>query len=295
MNAAEIARTLKGKKAGRGWKARCPAHDDREPSLSIVVGRDGKTLVHCFGGCSQDAVIDALKDRGLWATSDGKPRLQVVDHFDDDDTGRTTAALAIWKQSSPAQNTPVETYLRSRGIMLPIPPALRFHAALRHHPTATAWPAMIALVTGAGGAPVAIHRTYLAHDGKGKAAVTPQKMTLGPSRAGAVRLGEIQHGKSLAISEGVETGLSVAQACGFPVWAALSADGMQNVILPPEANAVILCADNDANGTGPRAAREAAERFLSEGRTARVMMPPDVGTDFNDLLLKPEQERATHV
>ena len=44
----------------------CPAHNDTSPSLSVTVGPDGKTLVHCHGGCSQEAVIDALRERGLW-------------------------------------------------------------------------------------------------------------------------------------------------------------------------------------------------------------------------------------
>jgi len=44
---------------------RCPAHDDRNPSLNIKA--DGnKLLVHCYAGCSQAAVISALRDRGLW-------------------------------------------------------------------------------------------------------------------------------------------------------------------------------------------------------------------------------------
>jgi len=44
----------------------CPAHNDTSPSLSVTVGPDGKTLVHCHGGCSQEAVIDALRERELW-------------------------------------------------------------------------------------------------------------------------------------------------------------------------------------------------------------------------------------
>jgi hypothetical protein len=43
----------------------CPAHEDSNPSLSIKEV-DGKVLVRCHAGCSQVAVIDALKARGLW-------------------------------------------------------------------------------------------------------------------------------------------------------------------------------------------------------------------------------------
>src|SRR5262245_32731488 len=43
----------------------CPAHDDPGPSLHVDF-RDGKVLVRCFGGCAQERVIDALRERGLW-------------------------------------------------------------------------------------------------------------------------------------------------------------------------------------------------------------------------------------
>ena len=47
------------------YKACCPAHDDNNPSLSISQKAD-RVLVHCWSGCSQSEVIQALRDRGLW-------------------------------------------------------------------------------------------------------------------------------------------------------------------------------------------------------------------------------------
>ncbi len=41
------------------WLARCPAHDDRSPSLSIT-DRDGRVLLHCFGGCETEDVLGAV-------------------------------------------------------------------------------------------------------------------------------------------------------------------------------------------------------------------------------------------
>ena len=41
MTAESIAKTLGGSKVGSGWMARCPAHNDREPSLSISAGDEG--------------------------------------------------------------------------------------------------------------------------------------------------------------------------------------------------------------------------------------------------------------
>ncbi len=62
MTAAEIIKAL----GGHGGKARCPAHDDKNPSLSISDKPTGGVLVRCHAGCSQEAVIDALKSRGQW-------------------------------------------------------------------------------------------------------------------------------------------------------------------------------------------------------------------------------------
>jgi len=65
MTAADLARALSGRKSGDGWAARCPAHQDRRPSLSIHE-RHGRILVHCHAGCPQAEVVDALRTRGLW-------------------------------------------------------------------------------------------------------------------------------------------------------------------------------------------------------------------------------------
>ena len=54
MTAETIAKALGGRKAGSGWTARCPAHDDRTPSLSIRDAENNKVLVRCHAGCDQE-------------------------------------------------------------------------------------------------------------------------------------------------------------------------------------------------------------------------------------------------
>jgi hypothetical protein len=56
----------------------CPAHGDKSPSLSVRE-KNGRVLVHCFGGCSQGDVIEALKARGLWSLNTG-PSPHVTRH-----------------------------------------------------------------------------------------------------------------------------------------------------------------------------------------------------------------------
>lgn len=48
------------RRSGSGWSAKCPAHDDRNPSLSLSAGDDGRALVACHAGCTADAVCSAL-------------------------------------------------------------------------------------------------------------------------------------------------------------------------------------------------------------------------------------------
>ena len=88
MTAAEIANYLHGRKLPSGWMARCPAHDDKEPSLSLR-DVDGTILVHCHAGCSQRAVVDALKARGLWPEREVRQRRQIVAEYNyTDETGQ---------------------------------------------------------------------------------------------------------------------------------------------------------------------------------------------------------------
>jgi len=227
MTSAEnLAKALGGRKAGAGWMARCPAHDDKTPSLSISEST-GRLLVHCHAGCDQEQVIDALRARGLWGQNDQtvtrqqarKPYQPKEAPSEKDESKRTKAALCLWRASVPATGTLVETYLRTRGLQLPPPQTLRFHKSLKH-PTGGIWPAMISLVThGKDDHRIAIHRTFLARDGSGKVPVSPQKMMLGPCRGGAVRLGEA--GEALMVGEGIETCLAASLATGRPAWAAL--------------------------------------------------------------------------
>jgi len=65
MTIDSIARALNARRSGAGWIAKCPAHDDKNPSLSIR-DADGKVLLHCHAGCAQGDVIDALKAHGVW-------------------------------------------------------------------------------------------------------------------------------------------------------------------------------------------------------------------------------------
>jgi putative DNA primase/helicase len=286
MTAEAIAKALGGRKAGAAWMARCPTHQDREPSLSIADGHNGNVLVRCHAGCEQHRVIAALRVRGLWSNA-GRHRGNTIgsrsrapNQPDRGNETRTQAVLRIWGATVPAPGTLVETYLSARNIVMPVPDTLRFHAAIKH-PDGQRWPAMVALVTrGTDGTPMAVHRTFLARDGRSKAPIEPAKMMLGPCSGGAVRLAD--PGDVLMVGEGIETSIAAMQATGNPAWAALSTSGLRGLGLPEDVRDVIVLADGDA--AGEAAARDCAWRWKREGRRVRIARPPQ-GIDFNDMLM----------
>lgn len=61
MSAPEIAARLGAKRCSSGkWLARCPAHADRRPSLSIAEGSERRVLLRCFAGCTIETIVSAL-------------------------------------------------------------------------------------------------------------------------------------------------------------------------------------------------------------------------------------------
>ncbi|MGY8706634.1 toprim domain-containing protein [Bradyrhizobium sp. 18BD] len=269
------------KRTASGFMCRCPAHDERTASLSLGYGRDGIVLVHCFGGCSQASVIDALKGLGMWPHVVGPRKVSKTPVSKDAGVCSSASwAARIWNASTCAKGSLVEIYLQRRGLTVSIPSAIRFHHGLRHAEGST-WPAMVALVSSAlGGTPTAIHRTFLSRDGTSKAPLENTKMMLGPCRGGIVRLGGV--GNILLIGEGIETCLSAMQATGHRTWAALSTLGVRTLALPADEQDIIILADADR--AGEAAAKDAADRWVLEGRRVRIARPPP-GQDFNDMLI----------
>jgi putative DNA primase/helicase len=174
----------------------------------------------------------------------------------------------------------------------PVPPALRYHPHLYYRDddgSVSYHPALIAAVQAPTGTAVTLHRIYLATNGQKAAVSSPKKSMPGtsPMTGAAVRLDPA--GATLAVTEGIETGLAVRLSTGLPVWAAVSAGGMAELVLPETVREVIICPDHDISGTGEKAAKKLARRLLAEGRRVKILMPSTPGTDWADTT-----ERAQH-
>jgi putative DNA primase/helicase len=281
MIAAVIARALGGAcRSGEWWRCRCPVHKSRGSTLALKDGARG-LVVKCFAGCDACDVLAELRRLGSLDDRPCDSATSCPTVGRENDARRMDRVHRIWNATRDARGSPVVRYLAGRGITIPLPPPLRW-APRCCHPSGIYLPAMIAAIVDVDGRLIGVHRTYLRSDGSGKAEVEPAKAMLGRAAGGAVRLGE--PGETLLIAEGLETGLSVMQATSQPVWAAVSTSGLGGLALPPGVYNIVILADHDANGSGERAAQTAAARWLVEGRRVRIAIPPEPGTDFNDVL-----------
>lgn len=196
--------------------------------------------------------------------------------------GRTSDfAFRVWREATAASGTLVGAYLASRGLQLPEDAPIRFHPACPRG-EGEKLPAMVALMTDAlTGEPRGIHRTFLAVDGRGKAAGQAKMMA---GKAGVIRLvpdEDVTQG--LGLAEGIETALSVMQVYGWkPVWAATSAGAIANFPVLPGIECLTVFSDNDESGVGLKAATKCYERWVGAGVEFAGIPCPRVG-DWNDV------------
>ena len=270
FTARELAQRFGLRKAAGGFTGPCPACGYKNGLR--VSEKAGRVLWWCASCQDQAAVTAAITGNTPPAPQSGP----VAADTDD----RRAAALRLWEAALPAEGTAVDAYLAGRLTPRPSGAPLRFLPYAKH-PNGNRLPAMLALLVDMQGRPVAVHRTFLAPGGAGKAQVDPVRMTLGPVRGAAVRLAPVA--PRLVVAEGIETALAAGLLLRAPAWAAISAGNLaEALLLPPEVLEVVVAGDNDPPGLA--AARKAAARFRAEGRRVQLALPKKAGTDFNDLL-----------
>lgn len=283
--ARAVVETLGGTWRPGGGMCRCPAHDDRDPSLSVRIG-DRRLLLHCFAGCTTNDVIQELARRGLLdgrtAARGAKPRSR----RGHPESSNRAAAKRLWHDAMPIAGTAVEAYLAGRGLIRPSG-ELRFHprTPFGQHPQVMFAPALIAAVRDNGGL-VAVHRTLL--DGSQEC----PKRSLGRLGEGSVRLWPPEGGV-LGLAEGIETAMAATALTGIPCWAVLGANRFGRVTVPPVVGRLVLFLDGDTGGRRAEALARAAPHLRVLSIEARYPLQP--GSDWNDVLIERQRQmNASH-
>ncbi len=347
------ARYTELRRAGREYVGLSPFKAERTPSFYVdphkgtwfcfasQQGGDAISLVALADGVSVGEAIRRLKGeagiaddparaearRRQWVEARAaRERLDAASR-----ARRQSEAERIWRDAKPGEGSLIEAYLLARGIDLDameacygfrVPRSLRYapRLAYRHDGVTAVGPAMVGLLEGREQHPgdvAAVHRTYLAPDGGGKATYGgPAKLTLGAVWGSAGYL--TPPGPLAVVGEGYETTLSVVAALakrGRQVFG-ISAAALGNLagggegrglphptikgrwlpsevpsrdrpglLLPDFVKRVVILADND--GADPLSMQamiaRAAAKFRGQGIAVTVAWPP-AGCDFNDVL-----------
>jgi len=285
-------------RAGREWKGCCPFHPDKSPSLTIYA--DDRRF-QCFGCGAQGDVIDFVmraynvKTREAIGMLDGGALRELEQQLAPakPKTDMRPVAQRIVKDSVPIVGTPAAIYLRSRGITMDPPHTLRFARlappkiegnGLLAANGPGLLPTLVGIVTDAAGELVGLQRTYLTEDGRKAATKVTDtdrkpkvKYSLGNVVGGSIQIGP--PAASMLVTEGLEDGLTLAQALGRSVWVAAGTSMMPQMMFATVTRAVVIGADGDV------AAMKAAEAFAKSGLATRIMRPTPPFKDFNAELL----------
>jgi hypothetical protein len=202
----------------------------------------------------------------------------------------------------------LEKIARANGGTLSLP--MRLHPRLMHRPSGTAWPAMVAAISGPDGEFCGVQRTWLREHEDG--CVTKafgeesefrkqNKMALGQYKGGCIRLwlsrwDEAASEDCLAISEGIEDALTLIEH--HPSWRFAAAAGigtMLSMSVPDVISRIVLIGQNDrpsfdADGRPKRGSvevfQDVRDRFLRESREVRLWRWPKHVKDANELAVK---------
>lgn len=213
---------------------------------------------------------------------------------------RKAQQIYLDPRAVPILGTPAEDYLGNRAIDLSllgrVSRALKFHPAVLNKETGHELPALIAQVIEGDGRHIATHRTWLQRSPGGwrKADLAEPKMCLGRFEGGYIplhkgahdaTLRDIPDGTDVAVSEGIEDGMTVA--CANPESRVICAIALGNVYhlpLPPQMGALVLIGQNDKpGGDAERMAASVIAHHQAAGRAVKHPKPPAPFKDFNDM------------
>ena len=253
--------------------------DDRDGTGSYYCNQcgagSGVILIRKLRGWDHRTACDAIDEIiGMDA-----PKLQPrAEPRPDDGAARLVAIQRVIDESRSPHI--VTRYLARRGLSV-TSPVLLGHSALLYFRDGNLigrYPAIVAPILGPDGALQSVHRIY-------DAEIEPPKTTMPPVTTitgGAVRLFEPD--EEFGVAEGVENAIAAFELFHVPTWAALVANNLEAFVPPPGIMRLHIFADADANYVGQDAAFALAKRLSRTGLVVQVHLPPELETDWLDVL-----------
>ncbi|MCB0252131.1 MAG: toprim domain-containing protein [Anaerolineae bacterium] len=200
----------------------------------------------------------------------------------------------LWDKCLPLEKgDPAWQYLTRRGVEfrgrppseMRFTPRARYFEMIDDRPQVSYHPALVARFLSAAGDDMTLQWIYVESDG------SPAKVNKGKvlaqrpmPQAGAVRLA--RPSSHMGVAEGLVTSLSATRLFGVPTWATLSANGMLKWVPPEGVTEVTIFGDADDSFEGQHKAFGLAYRLRHMGIHVNVRLPPIIGEDWNDELLK---------
>ena len=218
---------------------------------------------------------------------------------------RGAKALFLHDKAKLVAGTPVERYLRNRGLSdAPIgewPGSLRYHPEAWNREHGVKMHAMLGMVLAWDGSKqvhVATHRTYLQHCSKrgwtkidGKNA----RMALGPWSGGYIPINKGSSGKSMTdmhpdepvyMAEGIEKCIAIRMKMpGARILSGLNLKNMGRVLLPPQARRLVMVVDNDIDPREGAALERAIAQQQARGLTVQLVRPPLPYKDIDEWMI----------
>jgi len=267
----DIADKLGSKPTTHGFVCKCPAHDDKSPSLQVWEDTAGFIRFKCYAGCTYEQISLALKTLGIDVTSKRSGPLDRI--------------LTPIHEGVALDGTPAQAYLLSRRITaFPGPSVLCYQKDAWEEPDGSKYGALIGILRNYENKIVAIQKIFIDADGK-KAPIEVVKRTSG-KKAGAAT--SLPGKKPTVLVEGLEDGLSIWQSTGSEV---LVCYGLDFIKLPLSAGMeVIVARDNDPVGSKPDLKLKKQLALLKKkGVDFKIAVPETIEgqekTDFNDMLV----------
>lgn len=280
--ARQIVRDLKGTWHRRHGMVRCPAHDDSRASLSVTPGRRA-VLFHCFAGCTQDAIIAALRKLRLdpsIAAASSAPETAPRD--------LTPLVNEIWSLGRTTGGTPAQLYLNRRGI--------GHSSAGRFAPAVMTYegghklrlPALLLPMT-EGRQLRALLRIFIDRDGHKARCLDEPKRTLGDTRGSVVQLGALPD-TTMNLAEGFEDAESAIVLGGIAGCAAVCGVERYRMIAIPDHVRHVVIYSQHGKAAADGIAR-GQDNLTANGRTLEIIPPPP-RCDWNDALIAKLAARA---